>query len=64
VALDQPVGRFAHEDGPGLTIPKAGRPAHVRENAAALDFTLAPEDLEAINAAFQTARNDGPVAVQ
>ncbi|MFQ5572577.1 MAG: aldo/keto reductase [Rhodothermales bacterium] len=34
-----------------FTIPKASRPEHVRENAAALDFTLAPEDLKAINAA-------------
>jgi diketogulonate reductase-like aldo/keto reductase len=36
-----------------FTIPKAGRSAHVRENAAALDFKLTPEDLEAIEAAFQ-----------
>ena len=35
-----------------FTIPKASRPEHVRENAAALDFTLAPEDLRAIDAAF------------
>jgi len=38
---------------PGLfTIPKASRPEHVRENAGALDFTLAPDDLAAIDAAF------------
>jgi len=35
-----------------FTIPKASRPAHVRENAAALDFTLSPEDLRTIDAAF------------
>ncbi len=35
-----------------FTIPKAGRPDHVRENAAALDFTLAPEEIAAIEAAF------------
>ena len=35
-----------------FTIPKASRPEHVRENAAALDFTLAPEDVSAIEAAF------------
>ena len=35
-----------------FTIPKAGRPEHVRENAAALDFTLTAEDLRAIDRAF------------
>jgi diketogulonate reductase-like aldo/keto reductase len=35
-----------------FTIPKASRPEHVRENAAALDFTLAPDELAAIDAAF------------
>lgn len=35
-----------------FTIPKASRPEHVRENAAALDFALPPEDLKAIDAAF------------
>ena len=32
-----------------FTIPKASRPAHVRENAAALDFTLTRRDLTAID---------------
>jgi diketogulonate reductase-like aldo/keto reductase len=31
-----------------FTIPKAARPEHVRENAAALGFTLRPEELRAI----------------
>jgi diketogulonate reductase-like aldo/keto reductase len=35
-----------------FTIPKASQPEHVRENAAALDFTLTPEDLRAIDRAF------------
>jgi diketogulonate reductase-like aldo/keto reductase len=35
-----------------FTIPKAGRPEHVRENAAALDFKLTTEDIAAIEAAF------------
>jgi len=35
-----------------FAIPKASRPEHVRENAAALDFTLSAEDLQAIDAAF------------
>ncbi len=34
-----------------FTIPKASQPEHVRENAAALDFTLSADDLEAINQA-------------
>ncbi len=36
-----------------FTIPKASRPEHVRENAAALDFALTPDDLAAIDAAFR-----------
>ncbi len=35
-----------------FTILKATRPEHVRENAGALDFTLTPEDLSAIDAEF------------
>jgi diketogulonate reductase-like aldo/keto reductase len=35
-----------------FTIPKASRPEHVRENAGALDFTLGPDDLRAIDAAY------------
>ena len=34
-----------------FTIPKASRPEHVRENAAALDFTLSAEEIRAIEAA-------------
>jgi diketogulonate reductase-like aldo/keto reductase len=36
-----------------FTIPKASRPDHVRENAAALDFELSPDDVAAIDAAFR-----------
>jgi len=35
-----------------FTIPKAGRPEHLRENTAALDFALTADDLAAIDAAF------------
>ena len=35
-----------------FTIPKASRAEHVRENAGALDFTLLPDDVAAIDAAF------------
>jgi diketogulonate reductase-like aldo/keto reductase len=34
-----------------FTIPKASQAEHVRENAAALDFTLSPNDLKAISQA-------------
>ena len=38
-----------------FTIPKASQVEHVRENAAALDFTLSPDDLKVI--AQATARS-------
>lgn len=39
-----------------VTIPKAASAEHVRENRAALDITLSPEDLRAIDAAFPPPR--------
>jgi diketogulonate reductase-like aldo/keto reductase len=36
-----------------FTIPKASRADHVRENAGALDFTLRPDELASIDAAFK-----------
>ncbi len=38
----------------GFIIPKAARPEHVRENAGALDFTLTPEDLSAVDAEYRS----------
>ena len=35
-----------------ISIPKAADPAHVRENAAARDLALAPEDLATLDGAF------------
>jgi len=35
-----------------FTIPKASRPEHIRENAAARDFTLTRAEIAAIDAAF------------
>jgi diketogulonate reductase-like aldo/keto reductase len=35
-----------------FTIPKAARPDHLRQNRAALDLELAPEDVERLEAAF------------
>ena len=38
-----------------FTIPKASRAEHARENAAALDFRLSPDDLKVIDVAFQAS---------
>jgi diketogulonate reductase-like aldo/keto reductase len=35
-----------------IAIPKAGTPDHVRENAAAVDITLTPQDLADLDSAF------------
>jgi diketogulonate reductase-like aldo/keto reductase len=35
-----------------IAIPESGAPAHVRENAAALSLTLAPHDVQTLEAAF------------
>jgi diketogulonate reductase-like aldo/keto reductase len=45
-----------------MTIPKAVRPAHVRENALALRVTLTAEDREALARAFPAP--EGPVALR
>ena len=39
-----------------IVIPKASRPAHVRENRGALDVQLTKEDLTALNRAFPPPR--------
>ena len=39
-----------------FTIPKASRPEHLRENAAALEFTLSAEDVARIDRAFPPPR--------
>lgn len=45
-----------------VTIPKAAREAHVRENHAALDLVLASDDREQLARAFPAP--DGPVALR
>jgi diketogulonate reductase-like aldo/keto reductase len=45
-----------------VAIPKAGTPAHVRENRAALDVELTPDDLAALDRAFPPP--DGPVPLE
>ncbi|HVY51491.1 MAG TPA: aldo/keto reductase [Devosia sp.] len=39
-----------------ISIPKASEPDHVRENAAAADLVLAPEDVAALDRAFPPPR--------
>jgi diketogulonate reductase-like aldo/keto reductase len=46
-----------------VVIPKAGTPAHVRENRAALDLELTPEDLREIDAAFPPPRRKTSLAM-
>jgi len=44
-----------------IAIPKAGTPDHVRENAAAVDITLTPQDLADLDSAFPPPRKKGPL---
>jgi diketogulonate reductase-like aldo/keto reductase len=44
-----------------IAIPKAAQAAHVRENRAALDLALAPDDLAALDAAFPPPRAKHPL---
>jgi diketogulonate reductase-like aldo/keto reductase len=44
-----------------IAIPKSGAPDHVRENAAALDITLTPQDLADLDAAFPPPKKEVPL---
>lgn len=44
-----------------IAIPKAVRPQHVRENRAAVDITLSPDDLAAIDALYPPPRRKRPL---
>jgi diketogulonate reductase-like aldo/keto reductase len=46
-----------------VAIPKAGTPAHVRENRAALDLELTVDDLREIDATFPPPRRKAPLAM-
>lgn len=46
-----------------IAIPKAARAAHVRENRAAADLVLAPEDLHALDAAFPAPTAAHPLEI-
>jgi aldehyde reductase len=45
----------------GVVIPKAGRPEHVRENAAALEVTLTAEDLAELDRLFPPPKRKRPL---
>jgi diketogulonate reductase-like aldo/keto reductase len=44
-----------------ITIPKAGRVAHIRDNRAALDLRLEPADLAELDRAFPPPRSPRPL---
>jgi diketogulonate reductase-like aldo/keto reductase len=44
-----------------VAIPKASRPAHVRENAEALGFVLTDEDLDELDRAYPAPSRDVPL---
>ena len=46
-----------------FTIPKAGNPEHTRENAGGAGWTLAAEDIAAIDAAFPAPTRETPLAM-
>jgi diketogulonate reductase-like aldo/keto reductase len=46
-----------------IAIPKAGTPAHVRENVAASDITLTEDDLAVLDSAFPPPRRPRPLEV-
>ena len=46
-----------------IAIPKAGDPAHLRENARAAGITLSAEDLRELDAAFPPPRRKAALAM-
>ncbi len=44
-----------------IAIPKASRPEHVRDNRAAIDIKLSPNDLAELDAAFPPPRSKRPL---
>jgi len=52
---------WAIREGDVIAIPRSSRPEHVRENAAALQLRLSPEDLADIDDAFPRPRRKVPL---
>ncbi len=59
----QVVLAWALRDPSVIAIPKAGDIAHVQANHRALDLTLSPEDLAAIDAEFPPPKRKTPLAM-
>lgn len=59
----QVVLRFLTRRPGVFAIPKASRPEHVRDNAAAADFELTEEDIAAIDRAFPPPRRKEPLRI-
>ncbi|HEY8485864.1 MAG TPA: aldo/keto reductase [Limnochordales bacterium] len=52
-----------HRSPAVVTIPKAVRPEHVRQNARAADLALSPQDLQELDQAFPVPATDEPLPV-
>jgi diketogulonate reductase-like aldo/keto reductase len=61
VTVTQVALAWVLRHGDVIAIPKAVRPQHVRENRAALDLVLTPEDLAELDAAFPPPRRKTPL---
>ncbi len=59
----QAVLNFLTRDPDVFTIPKASRPAHVRENAGSVGWTLSEEDVAVIDRAFPAPDRDVPLGM-
>ena len=46
-----------------FAIPKSGNPAHVRENGQAMDWSLSPEQIAAIDSVFPAPSKDVPLGM-
>jgi diketogulonate reductase-like aldo/keto reductase len=46
-----------------FAIPKSGNPEHTRENAGGAGWSLAPEELREIDAAFPAPSRDVPLGM-
>jgi diketogulonate reductase-like aldo/keto reductase len=57
------VLNFLTRDSSVFTIPKAGNPDHVRENAGAADLQLTEEDIAEIDRAFPAPDHDVPLGM-
>ena len=61
VSAYQAALAWVMRSGEVLAIPKAADVAHVRENRAAADLTLTPQDIAEIDAAFPPPRRASPL---